>query len=312
MLDHSPLGHLGSLNVPVFWSNSWEDQLFPADHPQSILEALKGRSIPTHYWFASGGHEAGANDPADEIGKETAMLHWFDRFLRGVGILPNDPEFSHRVDYAERTLDGGWTHKTADDWPIPGTTPLVFHPHADGSLASDPDGENEQVGVVVNDLANPNLENDPIFKSQLLGRAPQLGAVLPAGPEPGTPLDTRIYTSAELGSDTEVVGSPTVELALSSTAVGRFQVSAKLYDVARDGSATMINRACTARAGEEPTLPLWPNAHVFPKDHRIALAISAVDFPTFEAEREPQATSILAATKLSLPVTPAITSAEVE
>jgi ABC-2 type transport system ATP-binding protein len=289
--------------VPVFWSNSWEDQLFPADHPKAMLDALEAHGVPIHYWFASGGHAAGPNDPDDEAAKETAIVRWFDRWLRGVAV----GDFDHQVDFAERVPGSDpadWTIKSATDWPIPGTTATVFHPHADGSLHPDPE-PGADAGVVLNDLANVNVKNDAIL-NEIARNFPGMGDVVQSVPESGTPLDTRLYVSGILGADLEFVGAPVLDLAVASTAVDRFQVSAKLFDLAPDGSARMVGRSCTSLpAGTtSAALELWPNAHVFAIDHRIALAISAVDFPVFKPDREPQATTILPDTALILPTIP--------
>lgn len=45
----SPLAYVDSLinrKVPVFWTQSWEDQLFPADHPENILRPLEAAGVP--------------------------------------------------------------------------------------------------------------------------------------------------------------------------------------------------------------------------------------------------------------------------
>lgn len=311
LAERSPLTYVNALvdrRVPVFWSNGWEDQLFPADHPQSILSALRAKGIPVHYWFASGGHAAGANDPSDEASKEAAMLRWFDQHLRGDFSQP----FTTDVDYAERVAETAraWVHKTAADWPIPGAAEVVLYPRLDGSLGATADSTVPFVGAVANDAAGANLRNDAIVKEIANAAAPAARDTIASTPEGGTPVDTRAYVSTPLTAPLEVVGAPVVALHVVSTSVRQFQVQAKVLDVASDGSlaealatGVMVNRACISLPGrtEEASLPLWPNAHVFAAGHRIALLISAVDFPVFEPDKEPQTTLIGAATNLSLP-----------
>jgi ABC-2 type transport system ATP-binding protein len=316
MAEHSPLTYVGKLvdrRVPVFWSNSWEDQLFPSDHPDSILGVLKANGVSTHYWFASGGHAAGPDDPTDQAGKEAAMLEWFDAHLRGV----HTNAFDHRVDYAERVPEtaASWIHKTASDWPIPGATATVLYPHLDGTLGAAEDSSAPFVGAMVNDLANVNVRNDAIVKEIANNVPPGMGSTIGSLPEIGTPADTRAYVSAPLSADLEVVGAPVVDLAITSTSVHQFQVSAKVIDLAPDdlavdvaaiapgASGMMVNRGCISLPGQtgSAALPLWPNAHVFKAGHRIALVTSAVDFPVFEPDKEPQVTLIGAGTTLSLP-----------
>ncbi|HVL33961.1 MAG TPA: alpha/beta fold hydrolase, partial [Actinomycetota bacterium] len=93
---HSPIAYVDALNIPVFWAQAWEDQLFPGDHPAHILEPLRARGVPVHYWFSSGGHARGPNFPAEESARERAMLEWIDEHVRGT-----DHGFASRplVDY---------------------------------------------------------------------------------------------------------------------------------------------------------------------------------------------------------------------
>ncbi|HVF11821.1 MAG TPA: CocE/NonD family hydrolase [Actinomycetota bacterium] len=304
----SPLSYVSNLierQIPVFWSNSWEDQLFPGDHPEKILAPLSDAGIPVHYWFASGGHAAGPNDPADEAGKEAAMLDWFDEFLRGVphgyasGVRPV-------VDFAQRVPDGsGWSHKQASSWPPP-SAPSTFYSQADGSLGSTPGESN--VGVIANDGANANIANDPIVAGEVPGRIPfsQVGTGIKGLPEEGTPVDTASFVSGPLANTLEVTGSPRVEVEVSkSTAQTVLQINSKVWDIAPDGTAAMINRGCTS--GPPPTdgkisLDLWPNSHIFKAGHRIRLDISTVDFPTFEADKEPSVSFLGPITRVTLPI----------
>lgn len=306
MLEHSPLNYVGELirrQVPVFWAQSWEDQLFPGDHPEMILSQLDAAGVPVHYWFSSGGHAAGPDFLPDQQAKEAAILAWFDVHLRGVGTVP-----ANEVDYAERIPESdGWIHRTAAAWPVSEATPRVFHPQLDGTLASAPDANpTGEVGAVVNDLANVNVRNDDILNEIANNVPPGLGMAFQSVPETGTPADTRAYASAELTDPLEFVGAPAIDLDMTSTSARQFQVSARLYDLAPDGSATMVGRSCISLPGgtTSATLPLWPNAHVFAPGHRIHLAISAVDFPTFEPDKEPQTTILHAGTTLTLPEMP--------
>ncbi|MGH7855847.1 MAG: CocE/NonD family hydrolase C-terminal non-catalytic domain-containing protein, partial [Candidatus Binatia bacterium] len=210
----------------------------------------------------------------------------------------------HQVDFAQRLPGGGWTLKSATDWPHPSATPHVLHPRADGALDSTPE-PGDDAGVVVNDLANLNVRNDAIL-NEIARNFPGMGDVVQSVPENGTPLDTRSYASAPLDTPLEIVGAPVLELEMASTSVDRFQVSAKLFDVPPAGEARMIGRGCVSLPGGTAgaKLELWPNAHVFSAGHRIVLAISAVDFPVFKPDREPQVTTILRDTKLVLPEIP--------
>ena len=286
--------------IPVFWSNSWEDQLFPGDHPEKILQPLEDEGIPVHYWFASGGHAAGPNDPTDEAAKETAQIDWFDEFLRG-----NSHGFATgpKVDYAQRVPGGStWTHKRAPSWPVP-SDPTSLYANLDGWLGSE--GDDPAVGVIVNDYANANIANDAIVSMEVPGRFPdpRMGQTIKMLPERGTGADTASFATSPLGEDVEMTGAPVVSVDLDTTAKTVIQLNAKVWDVAPDGSATMINRGCISGAPDsEISFSLWPNSHVFTAGHSIRLDIAAVDFPTFEADKEPATTVLGPRTRVSLPI----------
>jgi predicted acyl esterase len=311
---HSPTGGVAELirrRVPVFvfWAHSWEDQLFPGDHPEVILKPLERAGVPIHYWFSSGGHAAGPNFPADEAGKEAAMRAWIDEFLRGAdhgyrsGRAP-------KVTYWERTapgLPGTWVRKTATAWPPAGTRPFPFHVGPNGALTTRPAREDGTTGMLINDFVSANLAHDAVAANELSGRAPtpQIGDLVRSIPDSPNPLDAITYTSGPLLASHRMVGAPLVDATVRTTAVRFVQLNAKLWDVAPDGSAMLLNRACLSV--EDPAgdvrmrFALWPYAHTFVPGHRIALTLSAVDMPTFKNELEPAATQILAGSRVLLP-----------
>jgi putative CocE/NonD family hydrolase len=305
------VGQLIARRIPVFWSQSWEDQLFPGDHPEVILRPLEQAGVPVHYWFSSGGHAAGPNFPADEVAKEAAMRDWIDEFLRGVdhgyasGVAP-------KVTYWERTapgLPGTWEHKTTTQWPPPATsmTPLYAGPGKTLATSQPAPGT---AGTIVNDLLSANLAHDSIAANELPGRAPvpQLGDVVRSVPESPSPLDAVTFTSAPLSAGFQSVGAPVVEADIGTTARRVVQLDAKVWDVVPDGSIMLVNRLCFSTEDPQPIqhvrFALWPNAHTYAQGHRIALTLSAVDFPTFKPDTEPAVTKILVGTRLLLPVQP--------
>lgn len=270
------------LNVPVFWSNSWEDALFPADHGIALLDDLRRRGIPTHLWFASGGHEAGANDPADEAGKEEAMLEWFEEFLLGEdrgyasGARP-------RVDYAQRVPDGGWSHHTASDWPVPGAGSHAL------TLPFD-------AAPITNTAASANIATEPIISNRS-------GGAFASVPDSQNPLDTIESSRFSLQSKA-LVGAPRASIRYSTTAKRVVQFNVKLWETAPDGSRRLITRGCFS--DETPAdglaeFDLWPNAHAVRSSRSIWYSISSVDVPTFKADTEPHVTVIKAGTTVTLP-----------
>jgi len=296
---------LAARRVPVFWTNAWEDQLFPADHPERMLETLAAAGATVHYWFASGGHAAGQNFPAEEAAREQAMLEWFEQFLDGT---PHGFSNGRKVDYWQRVTGdprkpGEWEHHTAAAWPIPGARTVSLHPRADGSLGDTP-APDAETAVLVNDLATINVANDALVH-EVAGKVPGMGDVLDQVPEGINPLDTITYASAPLERPLDVVGAPTVTVTQDSTHQLVQQLVAKVWDVSESNAQLVWRGGISGANGAQVSFSLWPNAHRFEPGHQIVLAISSVDFPTFKPDTEPwTATISLAGTRLDLPSPP--------
>jgi putative CocE/NonD family hydrolase len=302
-IDDTTGFYANGLHVPTFWSQSWEDSLFPADHGLGILANLEADGVPTHYWFASGGHETREQSQADVDGKEQAMLDWFDEFLRGIdhGFADEDRP---RVDYAQRLPGGGWTHKTATSWPVTqdersySIWPIGYL--IDHDASSYPPVE---AARIANDVVSANVGTEPLLYNRAGGQAPEQWALIPDGPNP---IDTAVFRGDALTTALEFTGAATLDLSYWTTAVHALQINAKLWDVAPDGSRTLVTRGC---GSPPPTLPLlagastislWPESHVFPVGHHLELSISTTDFPTFKPDTEPSVTFITSHTRLTL------------
>ena len=302
---NSPLTYVDALverRVPVFWTNGWEDQLFPGDHPEKILSVLEAHRIPVHYWFASGGHAAGPNFPEEEQQREQAMLDWFEQFLNGVDhgyTRGNKVDYWQRISGTPRT-DGTWEHHTAAQWPILDAVTVSLHPHADGSLdgaaAADADS-----AMLVNDLASANVANDALT-FEVAGNVPGLNDVLLQVPESQNPLDTITYTSPALTQPLEVAGAPQITIAQDSVRTLVQQFDVKVWDQDDSGVQLIWRGAISGALERSVSFKLWPNAHRFLPGHKIILTISSVDFPTFKPDVEPWSSNILLKdTRLDLP-----------
>jgi putative CocE/NonD family hydrolase len=102
-----------------------------------------------------------------------------------------------------------------------------------------------------------------------------------------------VYTSEPLTQDIEILGFPRIVLYASATAETAF-VAGRLCDVAPDGASTLVSKGilnATRRNGMDRAEPLVPGeiyslaleldaiSWIFPRGHRIRLAISGADFP---------------------------------
>jgi putative CocE/NonD family hydrolase len=131
------------------------------------------------------------------------------------------------------------------------------------------------------------------------------------------------YTSRPLARDLEILGFPRIELYVSATAPVAF-FAVRLCDVAPDGTSMLVTKGLlnvTRRAGMDQAEPLVPDqvyrlefdlnatSWLFPRGHRIRIAVSGADFP--EVWPSPYACDLRVHTgsafpsRLTLPVVPA-------
>jgi putative CocE/NonD family hydrolase len=224
------------------------------------------------------------------------MLAWFDHFLKGkdsgngAPVAPGRP----RVDYF---LMGANIWKSASAWPLPQARPTVYYLSGRAGIA-DREG---RLAPSAPSAEPPDVYTyDPHFPAPSLGGHSCCGAQSgPQGPYDQTPVEQRsdvlVYTSDPLSHDTEVTGSPTVDLWAQSSAVDT-DFTAKLAVVKPDGQVINLNDGILRTSFREslehpsPTVPgqpyayrieIWPSSYEFRAGDRIRLEISSSDYPQF-------------------------------
>jgi uncharacterized protein len=224
------------------------------------------------------------------------MLAWFDHFLKGKDdrdgavVAPARP----RVDYF---LMGANVWKSASAWPLPQTRPTVYYLSGSGGIA---DREGRLTSTKAAAEPPDVYTYDPRFPAPSLGGHSCCGAQSgPQGPYDQTPVEQRsdvlVYTSDPLAHDTEVTGSPTVDLWAQSSAPDT-DFTAKLAVVRPDGQVINLNDGILRTAFRDslqhpsPTVPgqpyayrieIWPTSYEFRAGDRIRLEISSSDYPQF-------------------------------
>lgn len=118
----------------MFYVQSFQDAVVEPNMADGFLEAVRATGVPLHVWFGQWIHvppqdaSCARGAPCRGDFWESALLAWFDQFLKGrdTGIL-DAPAVQTQAD------DGVWRHESI--WP-PATGTLRLHPQADGGLAS--------------------------------------------------------------------------------------------------------------------------------------------------------------------------------
>lgn len=296
-----------SIQIPVYliggFYDGYRDNLpRMMMHLKSPVKALLG---PWNHTYPNDA------EPGPEFEWRESAVRWWDRWLKGVNNgIEKEPSLTvymrhwYPPDPSAREIPGEW--RTEDSWP--------------------PAGMNEQTMFLA---ANHMLSSTSPAVS-----ADQLKYVPTAGVDAGfwwgeltndqRPSDaySLVYDSPPLEQDTAILGFPRVSLNASATAP-LADWMARLSDVAPDGTTTLITGAGLNGAQRESDTdpkdlqpgkiyPLQIEMHVtswvFPRGHRIRMAISNSLWPMLWPTPYPMSTALAlggeTASRLVLPVVP--------
>lgn len=269
----------GRLKIPTMSVGGWLDAY--TDAVPRMLEKVKALSRAI---IGPWTHGMGLPGPAIHIQLET--LRWWDQWLKGMdtGVL-DEPKLALYVNHSYRPsltipeIPGEWRYEQG--WPIRGVEEKVFFPQPDELLSP------SRRRPLKRDLAYK-----PTVGMTNRYRCPHNSAELPVDQRPDDDYSLCFNTPA-LEADMEMLGFPRVRLHVSSTApVANWIV--RLCDVAPDGSSALVTKGilngCHFKSHVTPEalvpgqiyaldFDLKAISWVFPKGHRIRVAISNADFP---------------------------------
>jgi len=283
MLDYarsvSPVGYLDGVRAPTLLVQGQADSLFNLNEATATYEALKARGVTTKMIWQAWGHSGGQAPGELDLGQgnlETSyvgqrILAWFDRYLRHRKNTDTGPEFAYYRD---------WTsgYGTAAAVPAPSRKMYLS---GDGKLV---DGRTQVV------RGSRQYANWPVPTSH--SENSLAGILGLPDPRPYDTAGTYLgWTSAPLPSAVDVVGVPKATLKVVSPKTERVQNSgdaadklvlfAKLYDVAPDGTKTLVNRLVSPVRVPDVTrsftVRLPGVVHRYAAGHRLEFVIAASD-----------------------------------
>jgi putative CocE/NonD family hydrolase len=296
------------IRIPTLHIGGWYDGY--RDSVARMLEHVKNAPVKA---IMGAWHHTWPHQPYPGPGLEWRheAVRWFDQFLKGeeTGIL-DEPRFAvfvrnwHPPGPHLEDAPGQWRYE--DGWPIVRIRNRTLFPQPDHTLAAEPPAAETH-----------RLRYLPSVGFEAGGPVMWWGDV--AHDQRGTDAYSLVYDSGPLEEDLEILGFPHALLTVATDAT-RANWIARLSDVAPDGAVTQVagaamngNHRESAREpkaivpGEpfELDIEMHFTSWVFPKGHRIRLAVNNAMWPMLWPTPEPMTTQLhLGKSRLLLPVVP--------
>jgi len=299
-----------SIRVPTFVIGGWYDGYRDSvprmlEHLQAPIKAIVGA------WHHAFPHNA---YPKPQIEWRYEAVRWFDHWLKGrdTGIL-EEPRFAVFVrqwhppgPYLEEAA-GDW--RWEEGWPIERLEERVLHPQSNHTLEP-----------LTSPEAIHQLRYVPSIGMEAGGPVMWWGDV--AHDQRPTDAFSLVYDSEPLEKEIEILGLPRALLKVSADAP-RANWFVRLSDVSPDGMVTQVAGAgfngTHRQSAREPqpvepgeVFPLEIEMHftswIFPKGHRIRLAVANAQWPMLWPTPYPMTTSLYLGgrdgSRVLLPVVP--------
>lgn len=295
LADSSGTTQIDQLKVPTLLVQGQSDTLFNENDAVATYLALRRREVPVQMIWNSGGHGGYDSLPgecevygsgtggADFRGLDNCYLslrtlHFLDHWLRGAS--DPSPAFTYYRDWVAYAGSGADDEQygqaaafpagPATTYRLAGTSALTTGPAVAGSAS----------------FVNPPGGLPPAYSETSNFSGPDSSPRIPLPPteQPGQHVD---FTTPPFTSPLVSVGVPSAHLLLSHAAPTDLVLYGKVYDVAADGSATLIHRLIApvrvpAAAVSAPVnLKLLGFAHRFAAGHAARLVLASTDTTSY-------------------------------
>jgi ABC-2 type transport system ATP-binding protein len=238
------------ITVPTLLIQGENDTLFNLNEAVATYRALRAQNTPVKMIWQSWGHsdltpapgELDLADPNPATQYETKRIAaWFDHYLRGHSATSTGPQFTYYRDWVKYSGIATPAYAAASGYPV--GTRRTFYLSGDGSLTGAKSAVNPGSQSFVTPPAGAPTTVDPV---DVIGA---FSSQAPNNTEQDAPGTFATWTGAALARPMNVVGAPVLHVRISAPSAAATQSSgpagqlvlfAKVLDVGRDGTASLI------------------------------------------------------------------------
>jgi predicted acyl esterase len=284
----SVTSYVDRIRIPTLLVQGENDTLFNLQEAVATYRALQAQGTETKMIWQSWGHSGGTPAPGEldlrhpeQSYEGQRVIAWFQRYLEDQAV-DTGPELSFFRDWVGYTGIATPAYGTAPAYPV-GTTQRLLLSGAGDLVTS-------KAAVTAGSASYANLAGEaPLSYSEVSALQ---GDPIPNGVTPpyDTPGSFASWTTKPLAEPVVSVGVPQLTVRVSSPVAeqtqrtgpaGKLLLFAKIYDVAPDGSKTLVNRLVSPTRVADVTAPVQLElpgvVHRYAAGHRVSLVLAATD-----------------------------------
>jgi predicted acyl esterase len=285
----SVTSYLSKIRIPTLLVQGENDTLFNLQEAVATYRALQAQGTETKMIWQSWGHSGGGTPAPGELdmahpeqsyeGRRVAA--WFARYLKDKDV-DTGPELAYFRDWVPYTGIATPAYGTAAAYPV-GTTQQLYLSGTDQLATS-------RAAVLPGSASYANTAGEaPLSYSEVSALQ---GGQVPNDVTPpyDTPGSFAAWSTAPLRDAVVSVGVPRLRLRLSSPVAeqsqaagpaGQLLLFAKIYDVAPDGTTTLVNRLVSPARVPDVRVPVEVElpgvVHRYDAGHRLQVVVAATD-----------------------------------
>ena len=297
LADASATTEISKLTVPTLLFQGQSDTLFNLNDATATYTALKSQGVPVQMVWNSGGHGGYDSLPGecDVYGRGTGgadykgldscylslrTLTFFDHWLNGKP--DSTPGLSYFRDWVPYSGSGPTTqYGDAPAFPLAATTTYQLSGSTDLVTSGAKPGSAQ--------ILNPPGGLPAAYSETSNFSGPQSSPDLAVPPTeiPGQHAD---FTTPPFAKVLDAIGIPSLHVTLSHLAPTDLVMYGKVYDVAPDGSATLIHRLIapvripTSALSKPVDIKLAGFVHRFAVGHRARLTLATTDTTSYNSK----------------------------